>query len=206
MGEGLTSRERIETVINLKEPDRVPVAPHLWTYTFEGLSTAEMIRNVDKAEETHRSTFKRLGGWDIVLPPLYPGFVPVAFYPHPQNALFFNVRVPGIDASPLAHSIAEVIEDPPLMNEDGYDIIVNEGFIRFLNLKKVGLTTLFNAPYFNSTLKKKIVSILEYWNKKKVALTINHGFIPFEIFSHMRNLKNFLLDLHRNTKCQNRCV
>lgn len=195
--ETMSSKERVARAINLEEPDRVPVAPHLWTYTFMGLSTADMIRDVMKAEEAHRAAYEKFGGWDIVLPPLYPGFVPAAYYPHPLNAIFFNTRIPGVDASPWAQSCAEPVEDPPLMNEDGYDIIIDEGFMRFLSFRKLGLKSLFDSGLFNQDLRAKITSILEFWYARSVAMTVSHGFIPFEIFSHMRNLRNFLIDLHR---------
>ena len=63
----MNSKERIESVVNLEIPDRVPVAPLLdhFAATYTGISMAELMSDRSKRIGAVIETMQGLGPWDM---------------------------------------------------------------------------------------------------------------------------------------------
>ena len=95
----MTSIERVEAAINLKEPDRVPVGPQVATFAarLAGLTNLEYIYELDRPEMAWRSMFNKFGGWDMVTPPVLQGYNIYWIVFPCWSPIWFNVRLPGRD-------------------------------------------------------------------------------------------------------------
>jgi len=199
--QSMTSWQRVDAAVALQIPDRVPVIINGEAHfaKLAGLTPTDVVGptdrppfNVDKAERAFRTAWEKYGGWDAVwLGPLfyllYSGLCP------PFSATR-EVRLPGVDYPADSQAHLELIEDPPMMDENGYDLLLEEGFIRFLNLRKMGIVTTFFRPFI---LSDKLVKIFEYWYERKVPWWgMGRTSTPIEIFSYMRGLR-WLTDIHR---------
>jgi len=193
----MTSIERVEAAINLKEPDRVPVGPQVATFAarLAGLTNLEYIYELDRPEMAWRSMFNKFGGWDMVTPPVLQGYNIYWIVFPCWSPIWFNVRLPGRDY-PADHQAFSEMPDPPMLPDpSGYDLILEEGFARFLSFRDVGAVRFFE-PYI---LENKINSILDYWHEEQKKSLWNAGpcWLPFDVLAYFRNLKNFLIDIHK---------
>ncbi|MFQ5762666.1 MAG: uroporphyrinogen decarboxylase family protein, partial [Candidatus Bathyarchaeia archaeon] len=198
--EAMTSIDRINLAINLKQPDRVPTCLLVWTHPLglAGVTTAEAFENPDLAERAFRDAYVKYGGWDHFPCPgaeIYLAHSVPA--PNPYSPVFYNLKLPGVDAPAETQSLVEIVEEPPVTDEKGYDLIVEEGFWRLLSFRKYGLPGLLRL--LSPQVAEKIKLYRDYWRyDMKVSFRAYLSAMqPFELFVYMRNLKNFLLDLRR---------
>ena len=116
----MNSRERIDAVVALEVPDRVPVAPLLDHYaaTYTGISYATFMADADKRIEAVLETMRSLGPWDMT------------FAADTANALLLKrgiparMRVPGEDLPD--DEIHQFVETELLTPED-YDLVLSDG-------------------------------------------------------------------------------
>ncbi|MHA1916850.1 MAG: uroporphyrinogen decarboxylase family protein [Candidatus Ranarchaeia archaeon] len=191
--------DRVRAVIDLKEPDRVPINANmsLHAYHMMGLNTMEGVWGMEDPDKALREVFNRYGGWDHL--EFVGGLGAPNPFPSTGNPIYQKVKVPGIDLDLWAPAVVQHEEDPPLIGVNGYDQILNEGFFRFINFRKLGYLGLLNSA--DSTFWKSHVQnlkpIVDYWLNRKISFMPTHLNQPFEIISLMRNTKNFLTDLIR---------
>lgn len=107
MKDQMTSKERVQAAIDLREPDRTPVAAGL-LYSiarWAGVTVAEYISNTELHARLIRQAYEDLGGWD------YHRFLPVAMLADPAAAFMFmpmRTKMPGVDLP--ANSIPQMDE------------------------------------------------------------------------------------------------
>ncbi len=90
--ETMTPLERVQTVVNLQQPDRVPVIPRLWSLfsaRHVGMSMKEFVEDTEKATEAEIQTFLDYGLRDM--PFTSNSLNEIAF----QEAIPQPMRVPG---------------------------------------------------------------------------------------------------------------
>ena len=65
--ETMTPRERVATVLDIKEPDRVPFAPafHAVQARLTGMTVEEFFFNVPKSYEATKKVWEMFGGFDL---------------------------------------------------------------------------------------------------------------------------------------------
>ncbi len=72
-GDTMTSEERMQAVINLQVPDRVPVSPRIYYFAanYAGMVNADLYDPATWNEAIDKC-FRELGPWDFVSPELLP--------------------------------------------------------------------------------------------------------------------------------------
>jgi uroporphyrinogen-III decarboxylase len=200
----MTAEQRLQSVIELKAPDRVPVAPMIYYFAafYSGISVYELWSDPKKYAFAIDKCFHDLGPWDIYYP-----INPV----NPTAYVFIlpmKIKYPGIDLPP--DNICQVIEEE-IMTADEYGSIVQGGapgaFLKYLNFMltlacrvqrepvkglwaKIGIfrRLLQQVPAWREEFKK--------WRERGVA--IQHGLCaeaPFDTFSMSRGVVDFSYDL-----------
>lgn len=202
--ETMTPRERLETVLKLKEPDRVPVCPlgMLYAPAYAGITLEKYYSDRKAAETAQRQVFDALGGWDIMG---LGGSSMTSIYA--LMTVFPNkMKRPGKELPP--DSISQFDESEPSMTFDDYDIIIKKGWNRFF----------FNHLYprirpsdgksllGNRDVIFKLMSFLwayrkdiRYWEKRGIpGLVSGPCGVPYEMFSTARTFSQFIMDIRRH--------
>ena len=120
----MNSKERIDAVVALETPDRVPVGPLIdhFAATYTGITYGTLMRDGDKRIAAVLKTMADLGPWDI-------SFVAeLASGPLMRIGLPPRLKQPGIE---LDENEIHQFEESELLIPDDYDYLVKKGFIRF---------------------------------------------------------------------------
>lgn len=203
MRDTLTAEQRLQTVINLGAPDRVPVAPMIYYFAafYAGISVYELWSDARKYADAIEKCFSDLGPWDVYYPinPLNP------------NAYVFvlpmKIKYPGIDLP--ADNICQVIEEE-IMAGDEY-LQISRSFLpslfRYLNFMLTLAGRVQKKPVTGLGAKVRILSKLlqqkDYWREEfkkweERGVAIQHGLCaeaPFDTFSMSRGVVDFSYDL-----------
>jgi hypothetical protein len=193
----MTSLERINAAMDLKEPDRVPVAPFLDTFPARvaGITLADYLFNFEKFEKAYEEAYLKLGKVDMIdIAPM--GLMYLDPFPGMFSTFYFEWCLPGRELQPdRMAEINEHAKENPIMDENGYDLIINEGLYRFLNFKRGSLLDIAKIPEFGM----KSAMLKAKWMEKYQAPPMIEGqaATPFDLLNKLRGTTNFLLDLHR---------
>jgi len=189
----MNSFERINTVISLEVPDRVPVGPLLDHYaaTYAGITKAELMTDGDKRIAAILKTMRELGPWDIT----FAAETAIA------NLLKLGVpakmRQPGVDLDP--NEIHQFMEVEFLTVED-YDRLKRLGVFRFmwnvtgrLYPDMRGLKAAW--PLISTTLElRKHRKMIEKAGSRLACGFVTPG-VLMEYFSFGRSMQPFMMDL-----------
>jgi hypothetical protein len=108
----MTSEQRLQAVINLQVPDRVPSCPFIYYFAayYTGITVHELWSNPRSYRKALDKCYEDLGPWDVHYPvnPIYPE---VYTFIMPMKA-----RWPGIDLPP--DSICQLLEEEIMRVED----------------------------------------------------------------------------------------
>jgi hypothetical protein len=192
------SRNRLQSAIECKSPDRIPITIRLeyaaafWT----SLKFSLFANNPWKASEAIETIYDKIGGWDAVDTSWTLG----TRWAKLEAA---EVKYPGIDFSEkLPHRILDI----PVMNHEDYNILLNRGINHlFSNLMK-RLGKEFNQNY-EMEIFKSFSPIYKHWENKGVQV-YRGGMvrIPFVQFSMWRTWKGIAQDiLRRKSKLKEAC-
>ena len=197
----MTPVERVRTVIDLKVPDRVPVFPIIDTIPCKlaGITTKEWMFNPEKAHYALKKAFEFFGGWDhLEFVGGIGGAVPNP-YPTIGSPIYQRSLMPGLGLDENAQSII-AHEETPVFNEDGYEQLLNHGFLRYADFRRAGYLGLFklaDQEYMVESINRA-QEIYDYWiNVQKVSFVGPLVSPPFEVIVHMRTLTKFMLDIMR---------
>jgi len=170
----LKPAERINTVVNLEVPDRVPIAPEIWgdyAARVTGITFYDICSDMKKADYAIEMLLKTYGELDMVYP-------------------LFMIR-PYKNNWKMSHGQMQYIEEE-LIGQDLYDEIVQKGYSETYNLKREAAT--FKAEL--SSIKPYIVE----WEQEREILLYG-GVVgispPLESFSLLRSLNEISIDLFR---------
>jgi uroporphyrinogen-III decarboxylase len=123
--ETMTSKERVEAVLHLEKPDRVPVVPSLMIAAashLAGVPRAQTCADLNVAIDALFKVYDDFGGWDalwIAIPDV-PKFI--------QLMIPMRIKVPGIDLPD--NYVMQFFEEEILKPED-YDKIAEMGWFKF---------------------------------------------------------------------------
>ncbi|UCD84294.1 MAG: hypothetical protein JSU92_13610 [Deltaproteobacteria bacterium] len=189
----MDSKERIEAVVALEAPDRVPVGPLLdhWAATYSGITKQEFMENGGKRIAAILKTMREVGPWDIAY--MAETANPVLLMGAPAR-----VHWPGRDLPP---DEIHQFEEFELLKPDDYDLLLKDGLNRFL--RRVA-----HRLYPDTGTLKGIGMIVSFaWELRRHAkmvkaagTEVNCGFmIPgplFEYFSIGRSMARMCTDLY----------
>jgi len=182
--ETMTPRERVETTLEIKEPDRVPFIPafHCAPARLTGITVEEYFLNIPKSYETVRKVWDMFGGFDM-----YSGCSPILWYylpfPGSHSMFYFDWTLPK-------GNIPEQMNEKEIMKREDYDLLIEKGFQVF-NRKPELMNELTRIIAEFSKLKER------KWLKEMDVLTLAESIAepPFEIISFLRSFNKFLVDM-----------
>ncbi len=190
----MNSVERIEAVIALEMPDRVPVSPLLdhWAATYTGITNAELMADPEKRIQAVLKTATNFR-WDMT------------YIADTANAKLLRIGVPQLLRQPgidLPATEIHQFEEKGFMRVEDYDLLLAEGLLAFLE-------TLFARIYPEMSMESTLVDLADaililcdhFRRVEEAGIVPAVGFISpgvaFEFFSFARGITEFFLDLHR---------
>ncbi|RJP35152.1 MAG: hypothetical protein C4536_01290 [Actinobacteria bacterium] len=205
-GDTMTSEERLQAVINLQVPDRVPSCPFIYYFSafYAGISVHELWSQPGKYRLAMDRCYRDLGPWDVYYPvnPLRPELYTFIM---PMKA-----KWPGIDLPP--DSICQLLEEEIMKAED----------YRWISELAQRIPKLTYIPFFMRMISRawddigedprgyafilsRLVAHLANWRyefelMKKRGVTTLYGFLPeaaFDTFSLARGFLEFARDLKK---------
>ena len=196
--EAMSSVERVLTAMNLKEPDRVPVWPLIdfLPMNYIDVTAQEMIEDPDKSQHAIEWIYHKLGGFDIAM--AGGGMYMQYFNPFPDffSIYYLDWRLPGrmlgVNESP---QLVERSLTNPLITENDYDRIINEGLLWLANFKRAGMNDMKNLGKIG---QKVVENTVKWWTHFKVpTFTDGAAITPFDLLSVFRGATNFMKDIYR---------
>ena len=200
MADTMTPKERVIAAINLEEPDRVPcsIMFNYFVARWAGVTIAEYINDIKLQADLAREYFEKLGAIDAVQ------VMPPGLSNDPINRLTFmpiKMKIPGKDEDMDPNSIPQY-DEFELMPADGYDMVIEKGWARFV---KEDLVPRAFPDYAIEDSQFSAVddgydpkSEHRFYEEKNVFLYSGIPLnIPFEMFSFSRSMEKFTVDLYR---------
>lgn len=199
----LTAEERLQAVINLQVPDRVPSCPFLYYFLAKhaGITVYELWSDPKKYRAALDKCFRDLGPWDAYYPvnPRYPEIYTLIM---PMKA-----RWPGIDLP--EDSICQLLEEEVMKAEDY--VWVSEMAHRWGRLSYIGFFLMIIARAWDhidegfgafTYAMPRMLQHVAGWRRefdawRKRGVTTLYGFLPeaaFDTFSLARGLMPFVKD------------
>ena len=199
----MTAEERLQAVIRIEKPDRVPLSMMLYNYApfHTGIKASDYVTKPDVYMKSMRQVYEDLGPWDI-----YYNINPVSRLID-SFVLMMKLLYPGDD---LPDNVMTQIEEYEYMKPEDYDEILKMSFYfadtifrakmipRFCKEAK-GAGSLRIWPKLGlGLLKQKI-----FWNRdwrwfRDRGLAIQSGYqaeMPIDVFSMARAVVPFSMDL-----------
>jgi hypothetical protein len=188
----MNSQERLDTVIGLATPDRVPVALVIDAFAARhgGISMEEWLFNPDKARAALDKTVEDLGGCDGLLDPAptHPDWLTLSW---PMRLL-----LPGRELPP--NSLWQLNEGAIMTAED-YDTIIEKGIAAFWAefWPRLGKDPA-QLPAIRQEMMARWKVEVDRWQARGVIILRGAGLrLPFDTFAYARSLHDFSLDLYR---------
>ena len=199
--ETMTSEERIDAAVNLRYPDRTPVAPLMYQFCqrhrgvtvmpMAGGGPEDWARTMQAAEDT----FYDLGGYD-------GQYFAGVFWPVSSWRLNAPVGgrwlTPGKDSTP--ENFAVQYEERETMTLEDYDTIIDRGWNGFLEgyIPRVTGLSLEQLDAAEKALLGIYKENAKLWQERHVTIMSGSLVISCEMtLSLARTLPKFMLDLHR---------
>jgi len=202
----MSCEQRLQTVINLQVPDRVPVCPFINYFAagYAGITVYELWSDPGKYRMALNKCYAELGPWDVYYPAntRYPELYTLIM---PMKA-----RWPGIDLPP--DSICQLLEEEVMKAEDYRWVCEMAERTPRLSYLPFYMRMISRAwdhigpgwKGYVHILPRLVVQLanwrrdFEAWNRKGVAVL--HGFLPeaaFDTFSLARGFVEFSKDLRK---------
>jgi len=188
----MSSLERFEAAVDLRKPDRTPVAPLLDLFPAKcaGRSIDEIYSSPEAFREALNHTYDYLGGFDCLF-----ALGTLESY---TEVMPLELRRPGRELPPdLPYQVIE----KEVMGVEDYDLVVREGYREFLyqHYSRIrpeikGMSDLI-AMFVKAD--RDIRNQCRYWEKRGVVpLSGAMALPPFDMFGTVRSAAPFSLDLH----------
>jgi uroporphyrinogen-III decarboxylase len=198
--EAMTSVERMMTVMELKEPDRVPVWPlidFVQTKYLDHISAQDMLENPEKAQEAMEWIYHKMGGFDIAMAGggMYMQYINP--FPDMFSAYYLDWKLPGRFLPPSAPpQLAERSLTDPFLKVEDYDKILKDGFFWLANFNSAKMGDMMKL---NKIAPKVVEYTIKWWEEFKVpTFSDGAGGTIFDLLSTFRGSTNFMKDIYRH--------
>ena len=205
-GDTMTAEERLQSVIHLQVPDRVPVCPFIYYFAarYAGITVHELWSDPRKYRAAVDKCYSELGPWDIYYPvnPRYPEVYTLIM---PMKA-----RWPGIDLPP--DSMCQLLEEE-LMKAGDYAWACEVGdrwrllsYVVFFQRMVARAWDHIDPGWrgYAQMISRMAVHLAgwrrEFHSWKRRGVAVLYGFLPeaqFDTFSLARGFVEFAKDLRR---------
>ena len=196
--ESMNSIERVATILDLKEPDRVPtwVLMDWLPAKYYAITKEELVFDPVKAQKANEWVFNEVGGFDLgiaggAMYPIHINPFPIIFSSYYLDWMLPSRQL-GIDSSP---QLAERSTSNPIMTVEDYDTIAKEGFLKLFNFRNATMGDLMKLNKKASLVAENTKRWIEVY--KVPSLADSGTFLPFEVLSYLRGSTNFMKDIYR---------
>lgn len=197
--ESMNSLERVATIFDLKEPDRVPtwVLMDWLPAKYYDITVEELVFDPIKAQKANEWIFNKVGGFDIgiaggAMYPIHLNPFPVIF-----SSYYLDWKLPGRqlgkNSSP---QLAERSTTNPIMSVEDYDTIIEKGFLSLFTFRNAGMVDLMKLSKMGALVAENTKRWIDFY--KVPPLTDAGTFLPFEVLSYLRGATNFMKDIYRH--------
>jgi len=196
--EAMTSVERVLTAMRLKEPDRVPVWPLIdfLPAHYIDVTAQEILENPDKSQYAYEWIYHKLGGYDIAMAGGAMYMMYINPFPDYFSAYYVDWRLPGrmlgVNEPP---QLVERSLDNPLLTENDYDRIINEGLLWLANFDRAGMGDMTKLGKIGAKVEENTIKWWTYYNVP--TFTDGAVIVPFDLLSVFRGSTNFMKDIYR---------
>ena len=204
--DSMTAEERLQAVINLQVPDRVPSCPFIYYFAafYAGITVHELWSDPRAYRRAMDKCYEDLGPWDVYYP-VNPRYPEVYTFIMPMKA-----KWPGIDLPP--DSICQLLEEEIMRAED----------YRWIGELAGKIPKLTYIPFFMRMISRAWDNVGEGWRAyaymlprlvmhlanwryefglwKKRGVSVLYGFLPeaaYDTFSLARGFLNFARDMRK---------
>jgi len=202
-GDTMTAEERLDAVIALREPDRVPISMMLYNYApfHAGVKASDFVSNPDVYMRVMRRVYRDIGPWDI-----YYNINPINQLIY-SYVLMMRLLYPGRE---LPDDVMTQIEEFEYMTPEDYDKILEWSFYtadyrfremmmpRFCaDVENYG-SLKFWAKIAMGLIRQGIFYYRDWKWWKEQGLVVQMGYqaeLPFDVFSMARTVVPFSKDL-----------
>ncbi|MFX1443090.1 MAG: uroporphyrinogen decarboxylase family protein [Promethearchaeota archaeon] len=182
--ETMTPRERVETALAIKEPDRIPITPsfHCAQARLTGLTIEEFFFDIPKSYEATKKVWEMFGGFDV-----YTGCSPILGYyapiPNSHSMFYFDWTLPK-------GNLPEQMHEKELMKREDYDLVIEKGFTPFKRRAEL-------SKEFARIMVEFSKLDTANWLKEMDVLPLAEAFIepPVDMISFLRSFNKFMTDL-----------
>lgn len=196
--EPMTSVERVMTAMSLKEPDRVPVWPLIdfLPANHIDVTAQEILEDPDKSQYAYEWIYHKLGGYDIAMAGGAMYMMYINPFPDFFSAYYVDWRLPGrmlgVNEPP---QLVERSLDNPLLTENDYDRIIDEGLLWLANFDRASMGDMTKLGKIGAKVAENTE---KWWTHFKVP-TFTEGavIVPFDLLSVFRGSTNFMKDIYR---------
>ena len=199
----MTAEERLDAVVRLEEPDRVPLSMMLYYYGPFHTNTrmSEYMKRPDVYREVSRKVYEDLGPWDI-----YYNINPVSRLIY-SFAMMMRYLYPGDE---LPEDVMSQVEEVEYMRPEDYDRILetNYFFADFLFRGRMLPRFCKDAEGVSparlwALLVRDVIRQKRFWDEdrkwcRQQGLAVQIGYqaeMPFDMFSMARTVVPFSIDL-----------
>jgi len=201
----MNAEERLNAVVRLEEPDRVPVSVMLYYYSpfHTGDKMSDYMKRPDVYMKVMREVYKDIGPWDI-----YYNINPATRLLY-SYVMMMRYLYPGHE---LPDNVMAQVEEFEYMRPEDYDHILKSGYFlsdmrfRVRMLPRFCLDVEKTTPpfiwlrIFGDIIRQKIFwrRDLQFWANQ--GLSIQMGYeaeMPFDVFSQGRTVVPFSIDLFK---------
>lgn len=196
--EPMTSVERVLTAMSLKEPDRVPVWPLIdfLPAAHIDVTAQEILEDPDKSQYAYEWIYHKLGGYDITMAGGSMYMMYINPFPDFFSAYYADWRLPGrmLDVNEPPQLVERSL-DNPILTENDYDRIINEGLLWLANFDRASMGDMKNL----GKIGPKVAENTEKWWTHFKVPTFTDGavIVPFDLLSVFRGSTNFMKDIYR---------
>ncbi|MBI2955543.1 MAG: uroporphyrinogen-III decarboxylase [Chloroflexi bacterium] len=190
MAREMDARERLDAVIRLELPDRVPVGGNFDAFcaVVAGITLEEWVFDPDKAEKAFHDSVALLGGYDVVQKGPPGGSISY------EMAWPTKIKLPGRDIAP---DTIWQLEEVEVMTVDDYDFIIREGFDAYKKVFWTRLGVVADAERIKLTEQRARESTDRLRAAGIEPILGGSMSLPLGFFSYARSLNCFMMDLYR---------
>lgn len=192
--ETMTPQERVQTVVSLKKPDRVPVIPMMGSFfsaRHAGLTMKEFVGDVKKGTQAEIQTFLDYGLRDM--PHTSNPLNELAF----QDAILQYMKLPGRE---LPDDVIWQFNEQEVMKAEDYDSVIEHGWpatwMRLVSGIRQSPPEVVGRELYQ-WVEDSLDAIRKWEAMGHQCFSGAGASNPYGAFSGARSLHQFALDLHR---------
>ena len=184
----MTGRERVEAVIRLERPDKVPVAPLINEHAAKvlGVPLGDCFSNPELATRAALKCYEVYPGMDMAVGSPF-GIAYLSPYVDAHSSWFFHWVLP----QPGQDEVPQMLENLIIAGED-YDLLMEKGLLYFLRPDRPQLNSFLQLFVSGAAQFKPLADKIQELDLFVYAGSLIN--IPTDVLANLRGLQGYLTD------------